>query len=52
MANTVGLTAGASTPEHLVESVISALGGLGPLEVERRVLTTETVSFPLPLEVR
>ena len=51
-AGTVGLTAGASAPEHLVRSVIEALRGLGPLDVEERAVTTETVAFPLPVEVR
>jgi 4-hydroxy-3-methylbut-2-enyl diphosphate reductase len=51
-ASTVGLTAGASAPEHLVRSVIDALRGLGPLDVEERSVTTESVAFPLPVEVR
>jgi len=51
-ARTVGITAGASAPEHLVQSVVTALGGLGPLEVSEDVVTTETVAFSLPPEVR
>ncbi|MGH8887115.1 MAG: 4-hydroxy-3-methylbut-2-enyl diphosphate reductase [Egibacteraceae bacterium] len=51
-AATVGLTAGASAPPRLVDEVIQALGGLGPLVVERRQVTTETVTFALPQKVR
>jgi 4-hydroxy-3-methylbut-2-enyl diphosphate reductase len=51
-AECVGVTAGASVPEVLVERVIDALGGLGPIEVEHRTVRRETVSFSLPLEVR
>lgn len=51
-AHTVGITAGASAPEHLVQSVASALTGLGPVTVEHESVTTENVNFPLPLEVR
>jgi 4-hydroxy-3-methylbut-2-enyl diphosphate reductase len=49
---TVGLSAGASTPEMLVQGVLDALGALGPLDIELRPVRSETVSFPLPLEVR
>ena len=35
-AATVGVTAGASAPEALVERVVGALGALGPVEVEER----------------
>ena len=49
---TVGVTAGASAPEHLVRRVIAALAELGPLTVEDSVLTSETVHFRLPREVR
>jgi 4-hydroxy-3-methylbut-2-en-1-yl diphosphate reductase len=49
---TVGLTAGASAPESLVNRIIAALGGLGPVEVEERTTTTESVQFRVPLEVR
>jgi len=51
-AATVGLTAGASAPPALVDEVISALGGLGPVTVEVREVTAETVHFALPREVR
>ncbi|MBX6386468.1 MAG: 4-hydroxy-3-methylbut-2-enyl diphosphate reductase, partial [Microbispora sp.] len=51
-ARTVGLTAGASTPASLVDAVVAALGGLGPLEVEERRVAEENVEFTLPKEVR
>jgi len=51
-ARTVGITAGASAPEHLVEATVSAVATLGPVDVEHHSVTTETVKFPLPLEVR
>lgn len=48
----VGLTAGASAPESLVENVIRYLGNLGYTEVETLGDTSEKVAFPLPPEVR
>jgi 4-hydroxy-3-methylbut-2-enyl diphosphate reductase len=48
----VGLTAGASAPESLVEGVISALDGLGGATVSERVVATEDVHFKLPPEAR
>jgi 4-hydroxy-3-methylbut-2-en-1-yl diphosphate reductase len=50
-AATVGLTAGASAPEHLVHRLVTAIAGLGPVEVEERTTTTETLQFKLPREV-
>ncbi|SEG40978.1 4-hydroxy-3-methylbut-2-enyl diphosphate reductase [Thermomonospora echinospora] len=49
---TVGLTAGASAPPALVDAVVEALRGLGPVRVEERSVVTETVEFGLPKEVR
>jgi 4-hydroxy-3-methylbut-2-enyl diphosphate reductase len=46
------LTAGASAPPAVVEEIISALSGLGPLSVSERVTTTESIRFGLPKEVR
>ena len=47
-ASTVGLTAGASAPDELVHRLVAALGALGPVEVEERTTTTESVQFRLP----
>lgn len=41
--DTIGLTAGASAPPALVSEVITALGGLAPLSVAERELTTVTI---------
>jgi len=51
-ASTIGLTAGASAPPAVVEEIISALSGLGPVSVSERVTTTESIRFGLPKEVR
>jgi 4-hydroxy-3-methylbut-2-enyl diphosphate reductase len=48
----IGLTAGASAPESLVEGVIRALDGLGGATVSERSVATEDVHFKLPPEVR
>ncbi len=48
----VGLTAGASAPDELVERLVAALGGFGPVEVEERLYTEESMHFRLPKEVR
>ncbi len=50
--STVGLTAGASAPEVLVQEVLDALGRLRPVTVEERRTTQETVRFSLPMQVR
>jgi len=50
--STIGLTAGASAPPAVVEDIITALSGLGPVEVTERVITTENIRFGLPKEVR
>ena len=47
-AHRVGVTAGASAPEPLVQGVISALDGLGGATVSERVVATEDVHFKLP----
>ncbi|WP_131118245.1 4-hydroxy-3-methylbut-2-enyl diphosphate reductase [Lichenihabitans psoromatis] len=44
----IGLTAGASAPEVLVDGVISALRRMGPIEVSTLPGIEETVSFRLP----
>jgi 4-hydroxy-3-methylbut-2-enyl diphosphate reductase len=48
---TVGLTAGASAPEVLVEGVIEALARLGPVEVSILDGRKETIEFRLPAEL-
>ncbi len=50
--STIGLTAGASAPPAVVQDIITALGGLGTVEVSERVITTENIRFSLPKEVR
>jgi 4-hydroxy-3-methylbut-2-enyl diphosphate reductase len=50
-ARTVGITAGASAPPHLVDEVIGTLRALGPVEVDERVVTYEDIKFTLPKEV-
>jgi 4-hydroxy-3-methylbut-2-enyl diphosphate reductase len=47
----VGLTAGASAPEELVEGVVGALAGLGPVTCTQRTVATETIRFKLPPNV-
>lgn len=48
----IGLTAGASAPPLLVEDVLGALAGLGPVAVAEREVTRETIHFTLPSQVR
>lgn len=48
---TIGLTAGASTPEELVQECIASLMKLGVKEVEDVVFTVEDVVFQLPKTV-
>ncbi len=47
-AGTVGITAGASAPESLVQEVIAALARLGPVEVSTMPGIVEDVQFKLP----
>ena len=47
----VGLTAGASAPEVLVEDVIDALGRIAPVEVSTLDGIEESVRFRLPVEL-
>ncbi|MFZ3006403.1 MAG: 4-hydroxy-3-methylbut-2-enyl diphosphate reductase [Phenylobacterium sp.] len=47
-AQTVGVTAGASAPEVLVQGVIDALGAVFDVTVEEVDAVRETVSFKLP----
>src|SRR5437899_1841638 len=48
---TVGITAGASAPEVLVEDVIAALRRLGQVEVSTLPGREETIEFRLPVEL-
>jgi 4-hydroxy-3-methylbut-2-enyl diphosphate reductase len=45
---TVGITAGASAPESLVQEVLAALGQRFALRIEERQVTSEDVIFKLP----
>ena len=50
-AGVVGITAGASAPEELVDDVIAALRRLGPVEVSVLPGIEEKVEFRLPAEL-
>ena len=50
-AKIVGLTAGASAPEILVEGVLDALRGLGPVELTTLPGVVEDIEFKLPAEL-
>jgi len=50
-AATVAITAGASAPESLVHRLVGALAALGPVDVEERTQTTESLRFRLPREL-
>jgi 4-hydroxy-3-methylbut-2-enyl diphosphate reductase len=49
---TIGITAGASSPERIVQRVVRALEVLGPLERSQHTVAEETVRFALPQKVR
>ncbi|WP_432785256.1 4-hydroxy-3-methylbut-2-enyl diphosphate reductase [Oligella sp. MSHR50489EDL] len=50
-AQRIGITAGASAPEVLVQDVISRLKALGAISVRKMQGIEENVSFPLPREL-
>jgi 4-hydroxy-3-methylbut-2-enyl diphosphate reductase len=50
-ARAIGITAGASAPEHLVQDVVAAIGRMRPATVERLDGVTENVRFRLPAEL-
>ncbi|HEY3198946.1 MAG TPA: 4-hydroxy-3-methylbut-2-enyl diphosphate reductase, partial [Actinomycetes bacterium] len=50
-ASRVGVTAGASAPPSLVDGLIHALSGLGPVTVQETQVVEEDVHFTLPKEV-
>ncbi|MDO9710783.1 4-hydroxy-3-methylbut-2-enyl diphosphate reductase [Paracraurococcus lichenis] len=47
-ADTIGITAGASAPEELVQEVVEAIRRLGPVEVSTMPGLVEDVQFKLP----
>jgi 4-hydroxy-3-methylbut-2-en-1-yl diphosphate reductase len=47
-ASTIGITAGASAPPHLVDEVIETLRALGPVDVIEHAVADEDVTFSLP----
>jgi len=49
--STIGITAGASAPEVLVDDVIDALRAIAPVEVEMLAGVEESVEFRLPYEL-
>jgi 4-hydroxy-3-methylbut-2-en-1-yl diphosphate reductase len=51
-AGTIGISAGASAPDSLVDRLIEAIGALGGVEVEETSTASESVYFRLPREVR
>jgi 4-hydroxy-3-methylbut-2-enyl diphosphate reductase len=46
------VTAGASAPESLVDGVLAALGGMGPVTVTERQVIEESMRFTLPIALR
>jgi 4-hydroxy-3-methylbut-2-enyl diphosphate reductase len=50
-ARTVGITAGASAPPHLVDDVVAGLAGLGPVTARESTVGAENVQFTLPSSV-
>jgi 4-hydroxy-3-methylbut-2-enyl diphosphate reductase len=51
LSGNVGLTAGASTPEHVVQECVARVCELGSYQVEEFRLVEERVVFPLPGEL-
>jgi 4-hydroxy-3-methylbut-2-en-1-yl diphosphate reductase len=47
----IGVTAGASAPDHLVDDLVTCLSGLGPVTVTTTTTGTEDIRFTLPKEV-
>lgn len=50
-AETIGISAGACAPQHLVAQVIEHLAALGPIQVTERAVTVETVRFAPPHQI-
>jgi len=51
-ARRIGVTAGASAPESLVQEVVSAIEGLGGMSLREVTVATEDMHFNLPPQVR
>jgi 4-hydroxy-3-methylbut-2-enyl diphosphate reductase len=51
-ARSIGITAGASVPEVLVQEVVSSLSSLGPAHLSEERIMQETTHFALPTRVR
>lgn len=51
-AEVIGLSAGASAPEVLVQRVLDRLRGWGATVINEQSGVTETVTFPMPRELR
>jgi 4-hydroxy-3-methylbut-2-enyl diphosphate reductase len=49
---TVGITAGASAPDELVDSVIAAIAKISPVEVSQLEGVVETLEFSMPPQLR
>ena len=47
-ASTVGVTAAASTPDEIVDEILTSLAELGFADVDERITIEERVRFPLP----
>jgi 4-hydroxy-3-methylbut-2-enyl diphosphate reductase len=50
-ARTVGVTAGASAPPHLVDDIVAGLAGLGPVTAREITVGAENIQFTLPSSV-
>jgi 4-hydroxy-3-methylbut-2-enyl diphosphate reductase len=51
-ASRIGVSAGASAPEILVQGVVSALRALGDVDLSERQVAREEIRFKLPVEAR
>ena len=51
-AGTIGISAGASAPDSLVDRLVHSITALGEVEVEETSTASESVYFRLPREVR
>jgi 4-hydroxy-3-methylbut-2-en-1-yl diphosphate reductase len=51
-AKRVGVAAGASSPERIVQRLVRELGALGPVEIAEHTVADEKIRFAPPREVR